>query len=52
MFVSFEMDFTKQLSSRADGEDNLAFSAPLSGGEWFKEISSPYLSDVKAVRNS
>jgi hypothetical protein len=51
MFVSFEMDFTKYFPAGQISEDNLAFIAHLSLGRPL-QTHRPYLSDVKAVRNS
>ena len=51
MFVSFEMDFTKNPPAAQNSEDNLVFIAHLSLGRSL-QTHRPYLSDVKAVRNS
>ena len=46
------MDFRKTLSGRTDSEDNLAFILYLGLWEILQTTHGPYLSDVKAVRNS
>jgi hypothetical protein len=51
MFVSFEMD-SQKLPRRIDREDNLVLIAYLRLGEILQTTHRPYLSDVKAVRNS
>ena len=51
MFVSFEMDFTTNSPAGQISEDNLVLTEHFSLGR-FLQTHRPYLSDVKAVRNS
>ena len=51
MFVSFEMGFTTNSPAGQISEDNLLLTAHFSLGRSL-QTHRPYLSDVKAVRNS